>query len=258
MKFKVAIILSIIFHISIAALAIYGPNIKSASGTIYYVDLIDMPGGGPAGGKGSKSTSGQLVGSSNRLRNLTVKKEHQSKLRYPDKKSKKRSSKKKDNKSSLITVVKKDKDKIKPNEAPITTTRRNVGDGESDGLTTGISSGSGTGGVGSGYGDGTGTGLGSGYFPYAYYIQTLRNKISSSWYSSLVSPGLKGKYIVVVYFRIQRNGEISDLKLERKSQNNSLDLSSLRAVKDAAPFPPLPHDFPGQYLGVHFEFEWEK
>jgi protein TonB len=89
-------------------------------------------------------------------------------------------------------------------------------------------------------------------------VETLKGKISASWYNSLVSPGLKGKFTTVVYFRILRNGNISDLELEEESGNNSLDLSSLRAIKDAAPFPPLPSDFPGQYLGVHFEFEWEK
>ena len=82
--------------------------------------------------------------------------------------------------------------------------------------------------------------------------------VSSSWYSSLVSPGLKGKYMTVVTFKIYRNGQITDLKYDSPSGINSLDLSALRAVRNATPFPPLPTDFPKPYLTVYFEFAWEK
>ena len=55
MKFKLAVILSIIFHISLLAIAIYMPDIRTKkTGTIYYVDLINMPGGG--GVRGSLDT----------------------------------------------------------------------------------------------------------------------------------------------------------------------------------------------------------
>ena len=94
--------------------------------------------------------------------------------------------------------------------------------------------------------------------PYAYYYETLRNKVSSSWYSSLVSPGYRGKFISTVYFKIFRNGNIKDLKLENSSGIESLDLSALRAVENASPFAPLPSDFSAKYLIVHFKFEWEK
>lgn len=257
-KFGFAVILSIILHVSLFALAIYLPRLQSSSGTIYYVDLVNLPGGGGSGGKGINNTKGELVDAAS-IRDLTVKKESQSKLRYPDKKSKKKSPREK-KEDKLVTVVKnKDRNKFKKDDSKlITTKRKGIG---SDALRTGISSGSG-GGSGGGFGSGSGTGYGpgsgTGFFPYAYYIETLRGRISASWYSSLVSPGLKGKYVAVVYFRILRNGTIMDLKLEQKSGNDSLDLSALRAIRAASPFPQLPGDFVGQYLGVHFEFEWEK
>lgn len=258
-KFRFAVILSVILHISLFALAIYIPRIQGNSGTIYYVDLMSMPGGG--GGGGNKTDTQAQLTDPGSVRDLTVKKEPpKSKLSYPDREKKKASPKKKKKKEKAVTVVKRKKinNKFKKeNSNPITTRRKSA----SDGLRTGIASGSGGGtggGTGSGSGPGFGDGTGSGNFPYAYYIQTLRNKISASWYSSLVSPGLKGKYTASVYFRILRNGNVSDLKLEQKSGNNSLDLSSLRAIRAASPFPPLPPDFAGRYLGVHFEFEWEK
>ncbi|NIM14444.1 MAG: TonB family protein [Candidatus Aminicenantes bacterium] len=267
MKLKVAIILSVVMHLSIFAIALYLPAIKGSSkGTVYYVDLINMPGGGGGGGKGGTrpKQDSQLVQEPQRMKDLTAKKqEPQSKLRYPDenlkksKKKKKRSSKKK---KPLITVVKKDRTKNKKDR--ISVTRKTSG--PDNVLKTGISAGSGGsgGGSGGGYGTGTGTGYGpgsgSGGFPYAYYIETLRSKISSSWYSALVSPGLRGRFVAVVYFKISRNGRIQDLKLEEKSGINALDLSALRAVENAAPFPPLPNTYAHRYLGVHFEFIWEK
>lgn len=264
-KFKFALILSIILHVSLFALVVIVPTVNFSNDTIYYVDLVQFPGG--TGGRGGKSgrdaaaspprvqnqvenkdvekTDAQLVEASDAsLKDLTVKKEVKSKMRYPDKESRKKKEK-----EPLISVTRKGREKQKKNSrssSVISTSRSNT-------LSTGISAGSGT---GSGFGDGSG-GPG-GYFPYAYYIDTLKGKISSAWYSSLVSPGLRGKFVTLVYFKILRNGNIQDLKLEQRSGIDSLDLSSLRAVENAAPFPPLPADFPSRYLIVHFKFEWEK
>ena len=253
-KFKMAVILSIILHVSLFALAIYIPRLPGKKGTIYYVDLMQLPGGGGSAGSQNVST-GQLVDSGS-VRDLTVKKKApKPKLTYPDAESKKRSSKK-EKKESLVSVVKKNKDKFKKDDSEAVSVTR-----KGNGLRTGISSGSGGGsggGTGRGSGSGFGDGSGIGDFPYAYYVETLRGKISASWYSSLVSPGLKGKYTAVVFFKIMRSGLVADLELEEKSGNDSLDLSALRAIRAAAPFPQLPPDFPGRYLGVHFEFVWER
>ncbi len=247
-KFSFAVIVSVILHVSLVAFTIFFPQSSKSSGPVYYVDLMQIPGGG-GGAKGG--TSGQVVESGS-IRDLTVKKEqHQPKMRYPDKNKKKSSSKKPKKKKELVSVVKK-KDRGKKNNKPAMVKRK----GKGGGLSTGISSGAGGSGSGSGGGFGSGTGVGN--FPYAYYIETIRNRISGSWYSSLVSPGLKGRYTVMVYFKIYRSGRVADLGIEKESGNKSLDLSALRAIKAASPFPPLPPDFAGSFLGVHFEFEWQR
>ncbi len=262
MKFKIAVTLSVILHFSLFALALYSPNPSRSSATRYYVDLVNMPGGG-SGGNNSVQNDGDAgqPQESVSVRDLTVKKEApKSKHRYPDKiKKKAKKTRKKKKKEKLVSVVKR-KAKKTNNKKPLISTSRRKGSSDSNVLRTGIGTGgSGTGsGGGTGSGTGTGSGIGGGNFPYAYYINTLKNRVSSSWYSSLVSPGLRGKLTVIVYFRIKRNGSISELKLENESGNKALDLSALRAIKSAAPFPPLPNDFTDQYLGVHFEFEWER
>lgn len=254
MKFRATLVLSIALHASLAALFVIQPARKASGEMTYYVDLIrlggDGPGGGGRAGKGGPASSlapnpepatqAALIEEKGGVRNLTVEKEFRSPLRYPDKEGKKKAEENK-----MISVVRKEPAAARREPA--------VQDaGGEDGLKTGISSGGGGSGDGSG-----GQGLG-GYFPHAYYVDLLRNRISSSWYSSLVAPGLKGKFVTGVYFIVRRDGEISDLRVERPSGNVSLDLSARRAIENAAPFAPLPNDFSSQYLVVHFEFEWEK
>jgi TonB family protein len=276
MKFKATLLISLGLHLSLAALFIIQPAPKSA-GMTYYVDLINLGGGGNGGGNGGggngsgggdgrgngpggsplapgpeASPEASLIeAKSNSVKNLTVEKSFQSSLRYPD-----REGRNKVESEKMISVIRKDRPAIKSEVAVRGTPVQN-------GLKTGISSGGGggyggSGGGGGGGGGGYGTGIGDGYFPYAYYVDLLRSRISSSWYSSLVAPGLKGKYVAGVYFIVRRDGEISDLRLENASGIASLDMSARRAIENAAPFAPLPPDFPSQYLVVHFEFEWEK
>jgi TonB family protein len=256
MKFKAAVIVSVALHISIFALAFYVPMQSGHKGTIYYVDLIQMPGGGGGGGDKAQKAGKKPGQESQHMKDLTTQKEEfQSHFRYPDQDKKKQGKKpKKEEKKELITMTRKERDKTGD---PVTVTRK--GSDSSTLLQTGISIGNGSGGgSGGGSGSGSGSGSGTGFFPYAYYIETLKSKVSSSWYSGLVSPGQRGIFLVVVYFKILRNGGIEDLEITQKSGVPSLDLSALRAIENAAPFAPLPGDYPYSYLPVSFEFEWGK
>ncbi len=48
---------------------------------------------------------------------------------------------------------------------------------------------------------------------------------------------------VLVMIKILSNGELGDIWIETKSGNAFLDKSAVRAIKKAAPFPPLPKEF---------------
>jgi len=241
MKFRAAVIVSGLLHVTLFALVMTAPPRAQAKAGTYYVDLIRLsngPGGGPRGGARGRGGLKAPAIPTGRMRDLTVEKKPASTLRYPDAKSRREAEEKQ------VTVVRKP-DPQNP--------RAGVGgDGATPGLLTGISS------DGDGYGDGDGSGgIGNG-FPYAYYIDNLKNRISQSWYNSLVSPGLTGRFVTAVRFRIWRDGRVSDVTLETESGVPSLDLSARRAVENASPFAPLPDGFPGSFLIVHFEFEWKK
>lgn len=288
MKFKASIAVSVVLHILLFSLAFFVPaNGNNKDTKTYYVDLISMSGSGSGGGGGKSSGNSQAktttstgtelrqppAAQNQRMKDLTAKKEEpKSTLRYQDDRLNKTKPKKgpvkkeEPKKKEFITVVKNDQKQ----KTVIDGTTDGKSTGKSSGqsalpgnvLKTGISSGGSGGGTGGGVGSGSGgrfgAGSGIGGFPYAYYIEAIRSKISSSWYSALVSPGVRGKLVAGVYFKILRNGKIQDLELETKSGNTTLDLSALRAIENAAPFPPLPQDYPDTALVVHFEFEWEK
>jgi TonB family protein len=120
--------------------------------------------------------------------------------------------------------------------------------------------------IGGSSGSGDGLGLGTGYssqigladFPYTYYLQIITDRVSSNWFTSLVDPGVQGQFQSVVYFKIYRNGQISEVKVQESSGLRSLDLSAIRAVQRSAPLPPLPRDYGKEYLGIYLIFEHSK
>jgi TonB family protein len=97
----------------------------------------------------------------------------------------------------------------------------------------------------------------TGDFEFTYYLVLIRNRIAGNWSPpSGISTG--GNPVrAVVYFRIGRGGELSDIRIETASGVEFFDHSALRAVTISDPMPPLPLGFTGGELGVHFGFDWE-
>jgi TolA protein len=89
-------------------------------------------------------------------------------------------------------------------------------------------------------------------FPFSYYLEAIERKVSQNWFSA-VSTGGDGVFCIV-YFSLNRNGSVSEMRIEKSSGNQYFDRSALRAVRSASPFPPLPRAFNEPYLGIHFTF----
>lgn len=113
-------------------------------------------------------------------------------------------------------------------------------------------------GPGTGTGPGNGLALGSGSgmlsldtanFPYAYYLRQVTGRIEENW---IRPQGNLGR--VVVYFRIKRDGTILEPQIHESSHNKSVDLLAAGAIKRSEPFPPLPIEFGGDYLGIYLCF----
>lgn len=108
-------------------------------------------------------------------------------------------------------------------------------------------------GLGQQHGGGIGA-LDAETFEFAWYRAALTQRLRSSWAKPSM-PNLGAPIRTVVYFRVMRNGQITDVQLESSSGLDVLDRSALRAVYDANPLPPLPYAYKGGFLGVHFFFE---
>lgn len=100
-------------------------------------------------------------------------------------------------------------------------------------------------------GPGTGiAGLEGGDFPYTIYIERMLTLIGSNW----LRPQSQREVITQVYFVIERDGRVRDVKVEKESGIASFDRAALRAVMESSPLPPLPFGYSGTYLGVHLTF----
>jgi protein TonB len=88
-------------------------------------------------------------------------------------------------------------------------------------------------------------------FNYSYYVTQMLATIGANWFKptdQTVTPP-------VIFFRIGRDGSISDVRIERSSNLPFVDRAAQRAVLASSPLPPLPADFHEGSLGVHLKFE---
>ncbi|MBL8115496.1 MAG: TonB family protein [Acidobacteria bacterium] len=88
-------------------------------------------------------------------------------------------------------------------------------------------------------------------FPFAYYIEQLQTLIGQKW----VKPDVAVGTFTVLSFRIQRSGQVTDVKIDLPSSMSFYDRSCSRAVQLANPLPPLPPEFRPDSLGVQIRFE---
>ena len=86
-------------------------------------------------------------------------------------------------------------------------------------------------------------------FEFPWYLEQLVRKIERNWRPS------SNTLSATVYFRIARNGRISDIRVAEESGNFLFDQSARRAVEASAPMPPLPGEYDGDFLGVYFDFD---
>jgi TonB family protein len=260
--FKRALTISGAAHALLLLIIVINPSLPSSrkTGVLAYINLGSWGGGGGGGGNGGMrgpGTGSETVTETplakSTLHDLTtlqkLQAQNQSSLRFPVEKSKRDRSKPATDK---VASVQRPDPKAKADK---TGGRTMSGTGGQGGAGLRI------GGVGPGSGDGPGGGggqLGIGNFPYAYYLQIIQDRISARWFQSLVDPGVDGTFQTTVYFRIFRDGSISEVEIKESSGLPSLDLSAKRAVVSAAPFPPLPTDYDEQYLGIRLVFEHTK
>ncbi len=186
--------------------------------TIYRVGLVSLPGGGKGGSKTVEGTAALTITKAVE-KGVSVKEYKQT---PPKKKSKKTPEKA----QGLASAPKK----------AGTITQKDERASEF-GLGNGISAAT----------------LDGGSFGSSYYLTLVFGRIRDLWENPVeASATLK----VTIYFKILKDGQVLDAKVEKSSGIDLFDQSALRSVLSGAPFPPLPVEYTGEYLGIHLEFEY--
>lgn len=264
--FKRAVIVSALLHVGLFVLIVVSPSFSRApqKGLVQYVNF--MGGGGGTGGGTGGGGGGTVVAKTESLpapkkpalRDLTVasklKPEAKTTMTHPVDKPK--TSKKTPEKKAAIS---KPEPAASSAAAAVNAAAAAAQSGSGFGLrigTGGGGSGGGTGGGGTGGGGGDPFGVAN--FPFQFYLQMISDKITANWFQSLVDPGVGGTLQTEVYFRIYKNGQISDIRVSASSGVESFDLSARRAIEASKPFAPLPNEYDGQYLGITLVFEHAK
>jgi TonB family protein len=89
------------------------------------------------------------------------------------------------------------------------------------------------------------------------YLQRVLHDVRINWYSlipeSARAPIMK-KGKVTIEFAILKNGTVAGMKLVSTSGDVALDRGAWSGITASNPFPPLPNEFGGQYLGLRFAF----
>ncbi|MGQ9708110.1 MAG: energy transducer TonB [bacterium] len=88
---------------------------------------------------------------------------------------------------------------------------------------------------------------------YNFYIQQMLERIAENWQDP---QSRRSKDVTAtVMFVIERDGGLSEIKLERGSGDVLFDESCVRAVTVTGRLPPLPQEFTAPRLKIHLEFE---
>lgn len=88
---------------------------------------------------------------------------------------------------------------------------------------------------------------------YNYYLQQMLERIGQNWEDPAYARTKRVK--ATVFFVIERDGRLTDVKLERSSGDGLFDESCVRAVLVTGKLPPLPDEFTTPRLKIHLEFE---
>jgi TonB family protein len=89
------------------------------------------------------------------------------------------------------------------------------------------------------------------------YLQRVLHDVKEHWYQVIpesAMPPLLKKGEVSIEFAILKDGKVAGLRYVSGSGDVALDRAAYGGITASNPFPPLPAEFGGQYLGLRFTF----
>jgi protein TonB len=93
---------------------------------------------------------------------------------------------------------------------------------------------------------------------YAWYVRTVREKVSQNWLKYEIDPNISNAKRVYITFDIDRTGRPNNVEVEQSSGVPSLDISAVRALQRIDTFGALPNDYGGNKVSVEFWFDYRR
>jgi colicin import membrane protein len=236
------VIVSLCLHLGLFALLLFAPDVnpsrKRFGGTVYSVDLVDLPQGGaqkkavPQKQKTVKSSSKpkpkakRIAPAPKKAKPVTIAK------RTAPKKTKKTTTKKKSSSQLIDQAISKIERKVeadKPSHLDQAIAELHKKTAQAD--RSGTSSGRGGG------GSGPVTGM-----AMRLYELEINNWIKGNW-AYPVAIGQNMDLEAIVLLSVRRNGSISRTKFIKRSGNAIFDQSVTKAIEKSDPLPPFPEGY---------------
>ena len=89
---------------------------------------------------------------------------------------------------------------------------------------------------------------------FGYYVRQMNQRISQQWITATLDPQAQGRRVYMT-FRIDRGGQISEVRIVQSSGDHTLDSSAVRTLERIDTLSPLPEDYSGSYITVQYYFE---
>lgn len=87
------------------------------------------------------------------------------------------------------------------------------------------------------------------------YLRRILQIVNENWHTLLpesVFPPIRKSGTVAIEFAILKDGKVAGMKLAGSSGDPPLERACWGSITNSVPFPPLPQEFPGQYLQLRF------
>jgi len=92
---------------------------------------------------------------------------------------------------------------------------------------------------------------------FGAYADLVVQRVTEKWQTSGLG-SMRTAPLVIITFDILRDGSLRNPQVAQRSGNTTLDFSALRAVMDAAPFPPLPPGYERNEANVELRFQLQR
>ncbi|CAG1065051.1 Protein TonB [uncultured bacterium] len=91
---------------------------------------------------------------------------------------------------------------------------------------------------------------------YQKYLMDMKRKIEFQWEYPMLAARNGWQGSLKINFKINRDGSVSDIALERSSGYPMLDDAAMTAVRLATPFPPFPENFSIEDISIKGQFTY--